>query len=53
METTLTNFEKTISDDCLELPFSPNLLKKVDELDLSVRSLNCLKNENIIYIMLC
>ena len=27
-----------------------NLLKKVDELELSVRSMNCLKNDNIIYI---
>ena len=27
------------------------LLKKVDELELSVRSANCLKNDNIIYIL--
>lgn len=33
-----------------ELPFNKNLLKKVDELELSVRSANCLKNENIVYI---
>jgi DNA-directed RNA polymerase subunit alpha len=33
-----------------ELKFDPNLLKKVDELELSVRSQNCLKNDNIIYI---
>lgn len=33
-----------------ELPFSPYLLKKVEELELSVRSANCLKNDNIIYI---
>src|SRR3546814_15369624 len=26
------------------------LLKKVDELELSVRSANCLKNDNIIYL---
>ena len=32
------------------LPFNRNLLKKVDELELSVRSANCLKNDNIIYI---
>lgn len=30
--------------------FDPNLLRRVDELDLSVRSQNCLKNENIVYI---
>ena len=33
-----------------ELEFNKNLLKKVDELELSVRSMNCLKNDNIIYI---
>ena len=33
-----------------DLPFSRNLLKKVEELELSVRSANCLKNDNIIYI---
>ncbi|MGH6662629.1 MAG: DNA-directed RNA polymerase subunit alpha, partial [Rhodospirillales bacterium] len=33
-----------------ELPFNKNLLRKVDELELSVRSANCLKNDNIIYI---
>jgi DNA-directed RNA polymerase subunit alpha len=27
-----------------------SLLKKVDELELSVRSANCLKNDNIVYI---
>lgn len=33
-----------------ELPFNRNLLKKVEELELSVRSANCLKNDNILYI---
>lgn len=33
-----------------ELGFNPALLKKVDELELSVRSANCLKNDNIVYI---
>ena len=33
-----------------EPEFNKNLLKKVDELELSVRSMNCLKNDNIIYI---
>jgi DNA-directed RNA polymerase subunit alpha len=32
------------------LPFNRALLRKVDELELSVRSANCLKNDNIIYI---
>ena len=31
-------------------PFNRDLLRKVDELELSVRSANCLKNDNIIYI---
>ena len=33
-----------------QLAFNPALLKKVDELELSVRSANCLKNDNIVYI---
>ena len=33
-----------------QLSFNSNLLKKVEELELSVRSANCLKNDNIIYI---
>jgi DNA-directed RNA polymerase subunit alpha len=33
-----------------EMPFNKNLLRKVDELELSVRSANCLKNDNIVYI---
>ncbi|MET3599103.1 DNA-directed RNA polymerase subunit alpha [Martelella mangrovi] len=37
-------------DDVTELAFNPALLKKVDELELSVRSANCLKNDNIVYI---
>ncbi|WP_375450584.1 DNA-directed RNA polymerase subunit alpha [uncultured Devosia sp.] len=41
--------EKT-QDSVPELAFNPALLKKVDELELSVRSANCLKNDNIVYI---
>jgi len=33
-----------------EPEFKKNLLRRVDELELSVRSMNCLKNDNIIYI---
>tara|TARA_B100001989_G_scaffold94270_1_gene65587 strand:- start:1642 stop:2658 length:1017 start_codon:yes stop_codon:yes gene_type:complete len=33
-----------------EPKLNPNLLRKVDELELSVRSANCLKNDNILYI---
>jgi DNA-directed RNA polymerase subunit alpha len=36
--------------DASPLPFNAALLKKVDELELSVRSANCLKNDNIVYI---
>lgn len=38
------------ADENEELPFNKNLLRKVEELELSVRSANCLKNDNIIYI---
>ena len=48
------NFEEpsagTRMEDADDLEFNPLLLKKVDELELSVRSANCLKNDNIVYI---
>ncbi len=48
------NFEEPVErapeEASAELPFNRNLLRKVDELELSVRSANCLKNDNIIYI---
>ncbi len=48
------NFEEPESASKQELDtgleFNPLLLKKVDELELSVRSANCLKNDNIVYI---
>lgn len=48
------NFEEpdaaTGGEEADELPFNRNLLRKVDELELSVRSANCLKNDNIVYI---
>ena len=42
--------EEVIEDSEDELEFNTSLLKKVDELELSVRSANCLKNDNIVYI---
>ncbi len=42
--------ENDVEDIKEELPFNRNLLKKVEELELSVRSANCLKNDNIVYI---
>ena len=42
--------EVVISEKPKEPEFNKNLLRKVDELELSVRSMNCLKNDNIIYI---
>jgi len=42
--------EITIAEKPSEPEFNKNLLRKVDELELSVRSMNCLKNDNIIYI---
>jgi DNA-directed RNA polymerase subunit alpha len=48
------NFEEPRKEETAtaapQLPFNPALLKKVDELELSVRSANCLKNDNIVYI---
>ena len=48
------NFEepqlRTTEEAKPDLAFNPVLLKKVDELELSVRSANCLKNDNIVYI---
>ena len=48
------NFEEPQEIPTREQPtepeFNKNLLRKVDELELSVRSMNCLKNDNIIYI---
>ena len=48
------NFEEPRKAEAAEtipdLAFNPAFLKKVDELELSVRSANCLKNDNIVYI---
>src|SRR5258707_753910 len=48
------NFEeprKEVAQEIIpDLAFNPAFLKKVDELELSVRSANCLKNDNIVYI---
>ena len=50
----LINFEEPQVEQQAEeepdLGFNPVLLKKVDELELSVRSANCLRNDNIVYI---
>ena len=50
----MINFEEpaaaTVAEEIDDIPFNRNLLKKVDELELSVRSANCLKNDNIVYI---
>jgi DNA-directed RNA polymerase subunit alpha len=42
--------EVIVREQPTEPAFNKNLLRKVDELELSVRSMNCLKNDNIIYI---
>jgi DNA-directed RNA polymerase subunit alpha len=48
------NFEepsqRPVETETSEPEFNRNLLRKVDELELSVRSANCLKNDNIVYI---
>ena len=57
MQDQLSNFinfdepeEEEVPEVLEDLPFNRNLLRKVDELELSVRSANCLKNDNIVYI---
>jgi DNA-directed RNA polymerase subunit alpha len=45
-----TKEEEVKKEEKDDLKFSPYLLKKVEELELSVRSANCLKNDNIVYI---
>ncbi|MEC9078168.1 MAG: DNA-directed RNA polymerase subunit alpha [Pseudomonadota bacterium] len=42
--------EAPVPVEDVEPDFNKNLLRKVDELELSVRSANCLKNDNIVYI---
>lgn len=42
--------EEEMKQEEERLPFDINLLRKVDDLELSVRSQNCLKNDNITYI---
>ena len=48
------NFEEpqreVVEESSSEPEINRNLLRKVDELELSVRSANCLKNDNIVYI---
>ncbi len=48
------NFEESRTEEKIEEQIQPgfnrHLLRKVDELELSVRSANCLKNDNIVYI---
>jgi DNA-directed RNA polymerase subunit alpha len=49
------NFEEDVEPEIIvtpepEQPFNENLLRSVDELELSVRSANCLANANIKYI---
>ena len=42
---------KAVDEEAKDEPkFNSHLLRKVDELELSVRSANCLKNDNIVYI---
>ena len=57
MQDQLNNFinfeepeEEEVTEVLEDLPFNKNLLRKVEELELSVRSANCLKNDNIVYI---
>lgn len=42
--------EVVVKEEDNEPEMNPNLLRKVEELELTVRSTNCLKNDNIVYI---
>lgn len=42
--------EEAVEEEAQPLPFNVNLLKRVEDLELSVRSMNCLKGDNIVYI---
>ena len=48
------NFEEPVEEVEVVVPeessLNVNLLRKVEELELSVRSANCLKNDEIVYI---
>ena len=52
--TIFINFEEQLETPALHVdepePLNPNLFKSVDELELSVRSANCLQNANIRFI---
>jgi DNA-directed RNA polymerase subunit alpha len=45
----INEVDETIADE-KPLPFDPILLMRVDNLELSVRAQNCLKNEIVVYI---
>ncbi len=47
---TFEDDEEEVTETVEELEFNPVLLKKVNHLELSVRSQNCLQNDNIVYI---
>lgn len=42
--------EESFKEERDDIPFNRNLLRKVEDLELSVRAANCLKHENIVYI---
>ena len=47
----ISKFKEPVKQEVeVESRFNKSLLKTIDELELSVRSYNCLKNENIIYV---
>ena len=45
-----TTSEAQVKEEEEKIPFDLQLLKRVEDLELSVRSHNCLKNDNITYI---
>ncbi len=42
--------EEEIQEKEAELPFNPIMLKKISDIEISVRSQNCLRGDNIVYL---
>jgi DNA-directed RNA polymerase subunit alpha len=50
MKNSLTGQESAYHFEPIDIPFDPNLLRHVEELEFSARVVNCLKGENIVYV---
>lgn len=50
MENAIQNIDVDLTEDRPFLGFSPNLLRKINEFDFSMRAANCMRRESILYI---